>query len=164
MQSQINSLLQDRAWHVYGSIASTANPPVDPPTSSPAGLPLDPPASSKPAAPTTGTPNDPGADGWPAPAPAAADCPGIGRDREPMPIAPVDRAPPQRSTPAGAESVKATDPRVKVTLSGQINRAINVVDDGKDTDAFFVDNDASNSRFRLVAEGKFSQVGAGRQL
>jgi len=40
--------------------------------------------------------------------------------------------------------------KVKLVLSGQINRAINVVDDGDTTEAYFVDSGASNSKFRLV--------------
>lgn len=40
--------------------------------------------------------------------------------------------------------------KVKLVLSGQINRAINVVDDGDSTEAYFVDSAASNSKFRLV--------------
>jgi hypothetical protein len=40
--------------------------------------------------------------------------------------------------------------RMKVVLSGQVSRAVNVVDDGVDTKAYFVDSDASNSRVRLV--------------
>ena len=44
--------------------------------------------------------------------------------------------------------------RVKLAISGQVNRAVNIADDGKSTKAYFVDNDASNTRFRLVGTGK----------
>jgi len=44
--------------------------------------------------------------------------------------------------------------RVKLAISGQVNRAINLADDGKDTKAYFVDNDASNSRVRFVGTVK----------
>jgi predicted porin len=44
--------------------------------------------------------------------------------------------------------------KVKLTLSGQINRAMNVIDDGDTTEAYFVDSDASNSRFRLLGTVK----------
>lgn len=40
--------------------------------------------------------------------------------------------------------------RVKLAISGQVNRAMNVVDDGDSTDAYFVDNGASNTRIRFV--------------
>ncbi|WP_350461289.1 hypothetical protein, partial [Amaricoccus sp.] len=35
-----------------------------------------------------------------------------------------------------------------LTLSGQVNPAFNVVDDGISTDVFIVDNDSSGTRFR----------------
>jgi predicted porin len=40
--------------------------------------------------------------------------------------------------------------RVKLSVSGHVNRAVNIVDDGKDTDAYFVDNDNSESRVNFV--------------
>jgi predicted porin len=39
--------------------------------------------------------------------------------------------------------------RVKLAISGQVNRAVNIVSDGKSTDAYFVDNDNSESRVRF---------------
>ena len=36
-----------------------------------------------------------------------------------------------------------------LTLSGQVNPAFNIVDDGVSTDVFIVDNDTSGTRFRL---------------
>jgi hypothetical protein len=39
-----------------------------------------------------------------------------------------------------------------LTISGQINRAFNVVDDGDKTKFYAVDNDVTNTRFRLVGE------------
>ncbi|MGD9324937.1 MAG: hypothetical protein PVG26_12985 [Desulfobacterales bacterium] len=44
--------------------------------------------------------------------------------------------------------------RVKLALSGQVNRAVNIVDDGKETDAYFVDNDNSESRVRFDGAAK----------
>jgi hypothetical protein len=44
--------------------------------------------------------------------------------------------------------------RVKLVISGQIDRAINVADDGESTKIYFVDNDASNSRVRFVGTAK----------
>ena len=42
--------------------------------------------------------------------------------------------------------------RFRLTLSGQINRSINTVDDGNDTDAYFVDNENASTRFRILGE------------
>ena len=39
---------------------------------------------------------------------------------------------------------------IEVSISGQVNRAIMWADDGRQNDVFFVDNTASNSRFRLT--------------
>ena len=40
--------------------------------------------------------------------------------------------------------------RAKLSLSGWVNRMVNIVDDGKNTDAYFVDNDDAESRINLV--------------
>jgi predicted porin len=40
--------------------------------------------------------------------------------------------------------------RVKLSISGHVSRAVNIVDDGKETDAYFVDNDNSESRVNFV--------------
>ena len=42
--------------------------------------------------------------------------------------------------------VSSSQPEIKVSLSGQVNRAINFANDGDSTKAYFVDNDVSNSR------------------
>lgn len=47
--------------------------------------------------------------------------------------------------------------RVKLAVSGQVNRAVNVVDDGDETRAYFVDSDASNSRVRFVGTAKATE-------
>lgn len=46
--------------------------------------------------------------------------------------------------------------RVKLAVSGQVNRAVNMVDDGDNTKAYFVDNDASNSRLRFIGTAKMT--------
>jgi hypothetical protein len=70
----------------------------------------------------------------------------------------------QKETPAA--EVKATESapadkvvtsgedRVKLSISGMVNRAVNVVDDGKDTDAYFVDNDNAESRVTFTGTAK----------
>ncbi len=46
--------------------------------------------------------------------------------------------------------------RVKLAVSGQVNRAVNMVDDGDNTKAYYVDNDASNSRIRFIGTAKMT--------
>jgi hypothetical protein len=53
----------------------------------------------------------------------------------------------QREVTSGQE-------RVKLAVSGQVNRAVNMVDDGDNTKAYFVDNDVSNSRIRFIGTAK----------
>lgn len=45
-----------------------------------------------------------------------------------------------------------------LTLSGQINPAFNLVDDGLSTQAFIVDNDSSGARFRLDADAPLGRA------
>ena len=61
----------------------------------------------------------------------------------------------------GGTVVTSDNPKVKLAISGQVNRAVNVVNDGENTDLFFVDNDVSNSRVRFVGTG---DVGGGTTL
>ena len=44
--------------------------------------------------------------------------------------------------------------KIKLAISGQLNRATNIADDGDETKAYFVDNDVSNSRVRFVGTGQ----------
>jgi len=46
-------------------------------------------------------------------------------------------------------TITSGNDKIKLTLSGQINRAMNVVGDGGNTEIYHVDNNVSNSRFRL---------------
>ena len=52
--------------------------------------------------------------------------------------------------------VTSGEDNVKLSISGWVNRAVNVVDDGKDTDAYFVDNDNSESRVNFVGTAKIN--------
>lgn len=56
---------------------------------------------------------------------------------------PVTSAPPP-------DPATASNNRIKLAISGQINRALNLADDGSTVRLYHVDNNASNSRFRLV--------------
>jgi hypothetical protein len=51
-----------------------------------------------------------------------------------------------------------------LTLSGQVNPAFNVVDDGASTDVFIVDNDTSSSRFRLDADASLDETSFGAAI
>lgn len=48
-----------------------------------------------------------------------------------------------------AATVTSGSERVKLAISGQVNRAMNLADDGDKTKAYFVDNDVSNTRVRF---------------
>ena len=54
---------------------------------------------------------------------------------------------------AGADNADT----IKLAISGHINRAVNIADDGDDTKAYFVDNDVSNSRVRFVGTGAVTE-------
>jgi hypothetical protein len=53
-----------------------------------------------------------------------------------------------------AKTVTSGQERVKLAISGQVHRAVNIADDGKNTKAYFVDSDASNTRVRFVGTAK----------
>lgn len=44
--------------------------------------------------------------------------------------------------------------KVKLSISGQVDRGVLVTDDGENTDAFFVDNGNSSTRIRLIGEAR----------
>ncbi|MDH3593326.1 MAG: alanine-zipper protein [Rhodospirillales bacterium] len=64
----------------------------------------------------------------------------------------VDTA--KQAVPGAEKLVTSGQERIKLAISGQVNRAVNVAGDGDKTKAYFVDSDASNTRFRLVGTGK----------
>lgn len=51
-----------------------------------------------------------------------------------------------------------------LTLSGQVNPAFNVVDDGVSTDVFIVDNDTSGTRFRFDADAPLGATSLGATI
>lgn len=57
----------------------------------------------------------------------------------------------------GRREVSSGQERVKLAVSGQVNRAVNLVDDGDNTKAYFVDNDVSNSRVRFVGTARMTE-------
>jgi predicted porin len=62
---------------------------------------------------------------------------------------PVEKPPEKVVTSAGGE-------RVKLAISGHVNRMVSIIDDGESTDTYFVDNDASESQVRFVGTAKVS--------
>lgn len=55
-----------------------------------------------------------------------------------------------KTSTQSSKTVVSGSERVKLAISGQVNRAVNVIDDGDETDAYFVDNGASDTRIRFV--------------
>jgi hypothetical protein len=58
---------------------------------------------------------------------------------------------------AGKPVVTSGNDKVKLAISGQVNRAINIANDGKSTKYYNVDNDSSNSRVRFVGTGEVTE-------
>lgn len=74
----------------------------------------------------------------------------------PASVAASQKPPAETSLKTPLPAVKSGSDRISLTLSGQINRAVNVVNDGRGTNIYHVDNNASNSRFRLVGTAQIS--------
>lgn len=70
----------------------------------------------------------------------------------------IETAPPpvtEAPAPADAPQVaKSGNDKVKLEVSGQINRGILITDDSERTDVFFVDNDNSGTRLRFLGEAE----------
>ncbi len=56
----------------------------------------------------------------------------------------------------GPREMQSGMDQVRLTLSGQVNRGVLVADDGDETDVFFVDNDNSSTRIRLLGDARFN--------
>lgn len=61
-----------------------------------------------------------------------------------------------RRNVVGQPLVQSGSPRVKVAVTGQIDRLLNLADDGKKTKAYFVDNNVSVSRLRVTGTAELS--------
>ena len=57
----------------------------------------------------------------------------------------------------GPREMRSGSDDVSLTISGQVNRGILITDDGEDTDVFFVDNDNSSTRIRLLGDAKLNE-------
>jgi hypothetical protein len=89
----------------------------------------------------------------------AAPTPAPQRPPEQPPVA-RDQSPQETITTteqATEPVVSSSQPQVKVSVSGQVNRAINLANDGDKTKAYFVDNDVSNSRFRVLGLANYNE-------
>jgi hypothetical protein len=79
----------------------------------------------------------------------------------PAPPSVVRDQPPQETITTTEQAtepvVSSSQPKVKVSVSGQVNRAINVASDGDKTKAYFVDNDVSNSRLRVLGLSSYNE-------
>lgn len=59
-------------------------------------------------------------------------------------------------TAAPAQLLTSGNDRIRLSVSGQINRAANIVSDGSDTKIYHVDNNTSNSRIRFVGSARIT--------
>jgi predicted porin len=66
------------------------------------------------------------------------------------PVEPVEPAEPVEKVVTSGEE------RVKLSVSGWVNRAVNIVEDGKSTEAYFVDNDNSESRVKFIGTARLT--------
>ncbi|MFA5182067.1 MAG: hypothetical protein WC405_12140 [Syntrophales bacterium] len=74
--------------------------------------------------------------------------------RQPPALPPtVAAAAPKTAPPA---TITSGNDGIKLSISGQINRAVNITNDSYSTNVYHVDNDVSNSRVRLVGTAKMS--------
>ena len=62
----------------------------------------------------------------------------------------------QSDQPPVAKMVTSGEDRIKLSISGQVHRAMSVADDGDKTDTYFVDPDSSNTRVRFVGTAKLN--------
>jgi hypothetical protein len=70
----------------------------------------------------------------------------------------LNRMPPPPAPPAeAAPPVVSGEERIKVAISGQINRAVLISEDGEQTKFFFVDNDHASSRLRVEGSGRIDE-------
>ncbi|OXY82553.1 porin [Oceanimonas doudoroffii] len=53
-------------------------------------------------------------------------------------------------------AVHSGNDKIRVSVSGHVNRALLAVDDGEETELYHVDNDSSSTRLRVIGEGDVS--------
>ena len=64
--------------------------------------------------------------------------------------------PPPERAPGAAQPVVSGNDEIKLSISGQINRALLVSEDGEQTKVFFVDNDNASSRLHFEGSGQIN--------
>ena len=57
----------------------------------------------------------------------------------------------------GPREMQSGSDTVSLTISGQVNRGVLAIDDGDNRDLFFVDNDNSSTRIRLIGDAAFDE-------
>lgn len=67
---------------------------------------------------------------------------------------PAETVPPQETPPR--LTISSGNDRIQLSLSGQVNRALNIVNDGESTDLYSVDNNTSCSRLRFTGTSKIN--------
>lgn len=72
----------------------------------------------------------------------------------PSPSARPSEATISKTSPALA--ISSGNDKIKLAISGQINRAVNTINDGRSTQLYHVDNGASNSRIRVTSTARIS--------
>jgi hypothetical protein len=65
--------------------------------------------------------------------------------------------PPPLEPPDAVQPVVSGADRIRLTISGQVNRALLFSEDGEQAKVFFVDNDHASSRIRLEAAGELTE-------
>jgi len=91
-------------------------------------------------------------------APPPAPIPGVPPEEQPSVVR--DQSPQETITTteqATEPIISSGEEKIKVSISGQVNRAINLANDGDETKAYFVDNDVSNSRVRVLGLANYDE-------
>lgn len=91
-------------------------------------------------------------------APPPAPIPGVPPEEQPSVVR--DQSPQETITTteqATEPVISSGEEKIKVSISGQVNRAINLANDGDETKAYFVDNDVSNSRVRVLGLANYDE-------
>ncbi|MDP5291884.1 hypothetical protein Q9290_06210 [Oceanimonas sp. CHS3-5] len=60
------------------------------------------------------------------------------------------------SVSTSSPAISSGNDKIRVSVSGHVNRAMLVVDDGEETELYHVDNDSSSTRLRVIGEGDVS--------
>ncbi len=71
----------------------------------------------------------------------------------------------QKSAEEDGKTIESGSDKVKLSISGQVNRGVLFADNGDDSEFFHVDNDNSSTRVRFVGEGALdSDITVGTQI